>query len=131
GSIEVTVPAVFGPDAPVLARACMPYGHFYVPPVGAHVWVEFEAGDPDYPLWVGAWYPEAEVPVEAKVTPPDSRVIQTPAGHTIQIVDTDGEERILIRHASDAFISIDAEGSVLVSNPAGSHLHLDAKGEKV
>jgi len=130
GTISVTVPSVFGPDHAVAARACMPFGHFYVPPVDAHVWVEFEGGDPSLPLWVGVWYPKDAAPEEAQVSPPDSRVIQTPAGHTIQIVDTDGDERILIRHSSDAFVSIDPNGSILASNPSGSHLHLDADGAK-
>jgi Type VI secretion system/phage-baseplate injector OB domain len=126
GTIDVTVPSVFGPDTVVTARACMPYGHFYVPPEKAHVWVEFEEGNPGSPLWVGAWYPEAEVPPEAQMSPPDSRVIQTPAGHTIQLVDKEGEEQILIRHSTDAFVSIDANGSILLYNPNGSHIHLDA-----
>jgi uncharacterized protein involved in type VI secretion and phage assembly len=108
----------------------MPYGHFFVPPVGAHVWIEFEGGDPDLPLWVGVWYPKDQAPVEAQISPPDVRVIQTPSGHTIEIDDTDGDEKILIRHASDAFVSIDSKGSVLLSNPSGSHLHLDADGTK-
>jgi uncharacterized protein involved in type VI secretion and phage assembly len=130
GTITVTVASVFGPDHVVQARACMPYGHFFVPPVDAHVWIEFEGGDPQLALWVGVWYPKDEGPVAAQVSPPDVRVIQTPAGHTIQIDDTDGEEKILIRHASDAFISIDAKGGILLSNPSGSHLHLDADGTK-
>jgi hypothetical protein len=130
GTIKVTVPSVFGTDTVVQARACMPYAHFFVPPKDTHVWIEFEAGNPDLPLWVGAWHPVGKAPVEAQVNPPDSRVIQTPAGHTIQIVDKAGEEKILIHHSSDAFISIDAKGSVLVSNPKGSHIHLDAEGEK-
>jgi hypothetical protein len=129
GSVEVQVPSVLGPEAKVLARACMPYGHFYVPPVGTNVWVEFEAGDIGLPLWVGCWYPEGKAPVEAQTSPPDHRVIQTSAGHTIEISDHEGEEKILIRHAKDAFLSIDKDGSVLLSNPNGSHLHLDAKNK--
>jgi phage gp45-like len=127
GTLVVTVPDVFGPDVEVVARACMPYGHFFVPPTGADVFVEFEAGDPEYPLWVGAWHAEGAAPAEAQVSPPDHRVIQTPAGHTIEIVDTEGEERILIRHPSNAFVSIDPNGSVLAANAKGSHLHLDAE----
>ena len=68
-----------------VARPCLPYGHFFIPHVGAKVWVEFEAGDPSYPLWVGAWYPSGTVPPEAAIAPPDNRVIQTPSGHTIEL----------------------------------------------
>ena len=40
---------------------CVPYagsgvGFFAVPPVGANVWVEFEGGDPDYPIWSGCFW---------------------------------------------------------------------------
>jgi hypothetical protein len=127
GTLTVTVPDVFGPEVEVVARACLPYGHFFVPPVGANVFVEFEAGDPEYPLWVGAWYAEGAAPAQAQVSPPDHRVIHTPAGHTIEIVDTEGEQRILIRHPSNSFVSIDPNGSVLLANAQGSHLHLDAE----
>jgi hypothetical protein len=126
GTITVLVPTVFR-DTKVSAAACLPYGHFFVPPVDAHVWVEFEAGDPESPLWVGVWHAEGAAPPEAQVSPPDRRVIQTAAGHTIEIDDTEGEERILIRHSGDAFISIDHNGSVLAANKKGSHLHLDAE----
>lgn len=126
GTLQVRVPDVFGPTAVVAAAPCLPYGHFFVPPPETHVWVEFEAGDPTSPIWVGVWYPEGTAPVDAQVTPPDTRVITTAAGHTIRIVDTPGEEQILIRHAGDAFVSIGPEGDVLLSNPKGSHLHLDA-----
>ncbi len=28
-------------------------GAFFVPEIGANVWIEFEQGDPDYPIWTG------------------------------------------------------------------------------
>jgi hypothetical protein len=27
-----------------------------VPPIGSGVWIEFEQGDPDYPIWVGCFW---------------------------------------------------------------------------
>jgi hypothetical protein len=34
-----------------------------IPPMGAGVWIEFEQGDPDYPIWTGGfWGSAAEVP---------------------------------------------------------------------
>ncbi len=129
GRITVKVPSVFGLEHEVLARPCLPYGHFFVPPVGARVWVEFEAGDTGYPIWVGVWYPENSAPEAARISPPDNRVIQTASGHTIEIKDVAGEERILIKHKQNAFVSIDKNGSVLASNKNGSHLHLDAEHE--
>ncbi len=43
---------------------------FTVPPIGAGVWVEFEQGDPDYPIWVGGYCSAAEVPAMAQLVPP-------------------------------------------------------------
>jgi hypothetical protein len=126
----VKVPTIFGPDLEVQARPCLPFGHFYVPKVGARVWVEFEAGDRRYPLWVGIWYPVDSVPPAAAVSPADSRVIHTPSGHTIELHDQAGEEKILIKHKQGSFISIDKEGSVLIANQKGSHVYLNAKDER-
>jgi len=130
GRITVKVPAVLGTEVAVLARPCLPFGHSFVPPVGAKVWVEFEAGNPSFPLWVGCWYPTGTTPTEAAVQPPENRVIQTPSGHTIEMLDTAGEEKITIRHKGNAFLSIDKNGSVLISNSKGSHIYLNAEDEE-
>jgi hypothetical protein len=129
GRIKVKVPSIFGADTEVRARPCFVYGHFFVPPVGAHVWIEFEAGDTRYPLWVGAWYAQGETPPEAAISPPDNRVIQTPSGHTIEIMDKAGEEKITIKHKGKAFVNIDKNGSVLIANQTGSYVQLDADGK--
>ena len=44
-------------------------GFFAVPPVGAGVWIEFEAGDVSRPIWSGAWWATGEVPMDEKATP--------------------------------------------------------------
>jgi uncharacterized protein involved in type VI secretion and phage assembly len=129
GRIKVKVPSMFGAEMEVWARPCFPTAHFYVPPVGARVWVEFEAGDPSYPLYVGVWYPTDTVPTEAAVTPPDSRIIKTPSGHVVELFDKEGEEKIIIRHKDNSFIALDKNGSVLISNKNGSHIFLNAERE--
>ncbi|MCC7164268.1 MAG: phage tail protein [Anaerolineae bacterium] len=131
GAVQVLVPSVLGEELKVWARPCLPYGHFFVPPVDAKVWVEFEAGNPSYPLWVGVWYATGTVPTQAAISPPDNRVIQTTSGHTIEIMDKSGEEKIVIKHKSNAFVSIDKEGSVLLSNKQGSSVILNAKDKNV
>lgn len=52
GSLLLSVPQIFG-DSPVLADPCRPVGDSAVPNVGATVWVAFEGGDQDHPVWVG------------------------------------------------------------------------------
>jgi len=126
GRVQVLVPSIFGPATMVWARPCFPFGHFQVPPEGAKVWVEFEAGDTGYPIWVGVWYADGDVPPEANITPPDNRVIQTPSGHTIELMDKQGEEKIVIRHKKNSFLSVTKDGSVVISNDKGSFLNLDS-----
>ncbi|MCT9003879.1 phage baseplate assembly protein V [Streptomyces sp. NPDC054766] len=126
GRLRVIVPDIFGPEALVTAEPCFPHGHFFVPPKDANVWVEFAAGDTRAPIWVGVWYPAGAVPPEAAVTPPDHQVIRSTAGHVVDLTDTGGGERILIRHSGGASVSIESDGSVHVS---ADHIVLD--GSKV
>jgi hypothetical protein len=75
GRIQVKVPAVFGNDRLSWAMPCVPYagpdiGFFTIPPVNANIWVEFEEGDPDYPIWTGCFWGEDELPQQARVEQP-------------------------------------------------------------
>jgi Type VI secretion system/phage-baseplate injector OB domain len=67
GRVQVSVPAVLGEGRLSWAMPCVPYagsgvGLFAVPPVGANVWVEFEGGDPDYPILGGCFWGMGEAP---------------------------------------------------------------------
>lgn len=67
GRIQVSAPAVLGQGSLSWAMPCVPYagpgvGFFAIPPVGANVWVEFEGGDLDYPIWAGCFWGTGEVP---------------------------------------------------------------------
>jgi uncharacterized protein involved in type VI secretion and phage assembly len=66
GRIKVKVPSVLG-TVESWAMPCVPYagsgvGFYSLPPVGAGVWVEFEAGDPSYPIWTGCFWGDNELP---------------------------------------------------------------------
>lgn len=130
GEIDVQVPSVFGPEISVRARPCLPFGHFFVPDVGTPVWIEFEGGHPDYAIWVGTWWPKDGAPAEAKLDPPSHRVIQTKAGHTIELSDEDGKEKLVVRNGKDAFLALQPDGSVVLSNKSGSNLFLNADGQE-
>ncbi|MEO1221271.1 MAG: phage baseplate assembly protein V [Pseudomonadota bacterium] len=127
GSILVKIPSIFGETAEVRARPCLPYGHFFIPPPEARIWVEFEAGNLDYPLWVGVWYPDGSAPEEVQEEPQTHRVIQTPKGHTIELSDEDDAEKIVVRHKDNSFIALQPDGSVLVSNANGAYVFLNAE----
>jgi len=81
GRLQIQVPDVYGPNFSTWALPCLPSGGmltgmYVAPPIGAGVWVEFEQGDPDYPIWVGCWWGSlAETPNQAKITTPGVPVI--------------------------------------------------------
>jgi len=85
GRIQVSVPAVLREGKLSWAMPCVPYagpgvGFFAIPPVSANVWVEFEGGDPDYPIWAGCfWGTTIEVPRAEGVldTPPEVKIFRT------------------------------------------------------
>ena len=88
GRLEVRVAGVMGQET-LWALPCVPYagkdiGFFAMPPVGARVWVEFEGGDTDYPIWVGCYWLPGQLPAEAA---PDKVIFKTP-GATIIIEDS-------------------------------------------
>lgn len=130
GWIDVELPTLFPGQPPVTARPCFPPGHFWVPQIGARVWVEFEGGDPSSPLWVGSWYADGEVPPEGQKSPPTSRVLHTPSGHVVEIADEEGAERLIIRHKQNAFVAIDEDGSVILSSKTGALLFLNAAADE-
>ncbi|HEX3532148.1 MAG TPA: phage baseplate assembly protein V [Thermoanaerobaculia bacterium] len=71
GRVQATVPSVPGMTLN-WALPCVPYagqqvGFYTIPPIGALVWIEFEGGDPTYPIWSGCfWNPgsPSDVPTE-------------------------------------------------------------------
>jgi len=66
GRIKVRVPAVLG-DLEIWAMPCVPYagngvGFHCLPEPETGVWIEFEAGDPSYPIWTGCFWADGELP---------------------------------------------------------------------
>jgi hypothetical protein len=66
GRLQVSVPAILGGGLMSWATPCVPFagpgiGLLLTPPVGANVWVEFEGGDPDYPIWSGCFWGTGEL----------------------------------------------------------------------
>jgi Type VI secretion system/phage-baseplate injector OB domain len=82
GRVQVSCPAVLGDATLAWALPCAPgagngVGLFLIPPNGANVWVEFEGGDPDYPIYSGGFWGLGEAPA-------------LPALATTKILKTDG-----------------------------------------
>lgn len=95
GRVQVIVPDVGGLSPSTWAKPCVPIGGlqmgmYLIPSINAGVWVEFENGDPDYPIWVGYWWGSAaEVPALATLSTPGVPVIimQTPTQQALVISD--------------------------------------------
>ena len=94
GRILVMVPDVFGVMPSTWATPCVPFtglaqtGMFVLPQIGASVWVEFEHGDSNYPIWSGGfWGSKVGVPLPAAFDPPTAPgvVIQTAGQNTVWI----------------------------------------------
>ncbi|GAA2836592.1 phage baseplate assembly protein V [Crossiella cryophila] len=121
GRIQVQVPDVLGSVPSSWAMPCLPVagpqmGQYVVPPVGAGVWVEFEQGDPSFPIWTGCWYgSQAEVPAVALLGPPitPNMVLQTVAGHHVLLSDQPGNAGITLRTSTGASLSVTDRGIVL------------------
>jgi hypothetical protein len=93
GRVQVSAPAVLGDGTMAWAMPCAPYGgpgvgFWAVPPVGANVWVEFEGGDTDYPIYSGCFWGLGESPSSTPIVP-QMKVLKTD-GITIQMNDLPG-----------------------------------------
>jgi len=128
GRLLVQVPDVSNVLPSTWAMPCVPFagvmsGMYAVPAIGSGVWVEFEQGDPDFPVWVGCfWGSTAEVPALALAAPPvlQNVVIQTTGQNALMISDVPGPTGgILLKSATGAMISI-SEIGITISNGQGA-----------
>jgi uncharacterized protein involved in type VI secretion and phage assembly len=110
------------------AMPCFPVtgkqmGVWVLPVIGSGVWVEFEQGNTDYPVWVGCFPGSAaDVPALALAGNPvsPSIVLQTTLQNTLMISDMAGPTGgILLKTMTGALISINDIG-ITISNGKGA-----------
>lgn len=132
GRVMVQVPDVSNVIPSTWAMPCFPFagaqnGFFVAPAVGSGVWVEFEQGDPDYPIWSGCFFGSAaEVPALALATVPPLQglVMQTVGQNTLMLSDTPGPTGgILLKTTTGAMISISDTG-IVISNGQGATISM-------
>ncbi len=121
GRIKAQVPTVLGEEESGWALPCVPYagsgiGFFFVPPVGANVWIEFEGGNPDYPIWTGCYWGTTEVP---PATPgiPEIKMIKTDTA-TLKLDDTPGAGGITIETSTGLKITMNVTGIEITNGVA-------------
>jgi uncharacterized protein involved in type VI secretion and phage assembly len=135
GRLKLKVPSVLGPDVVTgWATPCVPYGGaadqglLFVPERDAAVWVEFEEGDLEFPIWVGTYWnrpgDESQLPKPQKddgteadevQDPPTCKILKTLKGHTVQFEDADDKEAVLVREGkSGHLITMNKDGITIV-----------------
>lgn len=132
GRIQAMVPDVSGLLPSSWAMPCVPIagklsGTYVVPQVGAGVWIEFEQGDPDYPIWTGGfWGVAAEVPTLALAGNPASPsiVLASVLQNTLTISDLPGPTGgIMLKSTTGAMIVVNDIG-ITISNGKGATIVL-------
>lgn len=132
GRIKARVPEVLGDIETGFALLCAPYagngsGAFFIPPVGAGVWIEFEAGDVSRPIWSGCWWGENQLPRNERRsdTTPEIKILRSESGLMVYLDDSsqtitlsdEGGSNILTIKAQDRLIKIKAGFKVVVEAP--------------
>jgi hypothetical protein len=134
GRLQLTIPDVLGPIPSSWAEPCvplagptgLPMGVYMVPPIGTGVWVEFEHGDPDHPIWVGCrWGAQSDVPTMAKAgNPADPNIIiQSLLQHSLMISDmppTPVTGGIVLQSTTKAMIVVNDSGIYLDNGKGAS-----------
>jgi uncharacterized protein involved in type VI secretion and phage assembly len=123
GRLKVKVPAVLG-ALEVWALPCVPYagkgvGFYSLPEVGAGVWVEFEAGDPSFPIWTGCFWADGELP-DAGGAP-----IKIWKTEKLKIRLDDGNDQALIEATSGSKVEVAAD---VISESGGAKHAVGSSG---
>jgi uncharacterized protein involved in type VI secretion and phage assembly len=130
GRIRAKVQDVFGENETGWALPALPYGGdgvglFVIPPTDAWVWIEFEHGDPEYPIWTGCFWAQGEPPASPATA--DVKVLKTDSA-TITLNDTPGAGGITIETSAGMKIVLNSTG-IEINNGAGGSIKLE--GPKV
>jgi uncharacterized protein involved in type VI secretion and phage assembly len=102
-------------------------GAYMVPQVGSSVWIEFQGGDLDRPIWTGGFYGSAaEVPSLALAGIPASPniLLQSAAQNTFMISDVPGPTGgLMLKSATGASIIVNDTG-IYIQNGKGASIVL-------
>ena len=129
GRIKASVPDVLADQDTGWAMPCMPFGgsqigFFAIPTVGATVWIEFEHGDPDYPVWSGCfWLSTTDMPSLLLAPPYQKVMVVTSGGQSITLDDTPGTGGIMLTTSGGQKLVLSSTGLVL-DNGMGAKVEL-------
>ena len=132
GRIKAKAPEVLGDVETGFALPCAPYsgdglGFFALPPVGAGVWIEFEAGDVSRPIWSGCWWGDKQLPKDesGSAASPPLKILRSEkglllalddGGQSISLSDEQGRNIISIKVQS-GLVKVKGSVKVVVDAP--------------
>jgi hypothetical protein len=126
GRLQVTCPAVLGDGKLSWAMPSVPFagpgvGLFLIPPRDANLWVEFEGGDPDWPIWTGCFWGPGQAPATPAVE--QLKVLATSAV-TLTISDLPGAGGVTLEVSPPAVavplkLELTSSGITISAGPAG------------
>lgn len=132
GRLRVKVPAIYGDDDLNWAMPCSPFagkniGFFALPPVGSNVWVEFEAGNPDCPIWSGGFWGQDELPADPATE--ENKVFKT-AGISMKLSDLKNGGGFILEVGSPSVstplkVELNSEGIKITDNTSSIKITSD------
>jgi hypothetical protein len=131
GRLMVQVADVAGVLPSTWALPCLPFagplsGFYAVPATGSTVWVEFEHGNPDKPVWTGCFWESADLVPPLALAGPDGvqQVVMTTVGQNVLMVsDVPGPTGGILLQVGDAVISVSDSG-IIIDNGQGASIVL-------
>lgn len=154
GRLTLRVPSLLGPDVVTgWALPCVPYGgavnqgFLFVPEKEAGVWVEFEEGDLEFPIWTGTFWSkpsgDSELPKpnndqgkedpskedSSPQDPPTRKIIKTGAKHSIQFEDAADKEMVMLLDGKhNHVITLDKKGITITEGVKHYVILMNDKG---
>lgn len=122
GRVMVSVPAVTGDSTANWAMPSAPYagkgvGFWAIPPKGANVWVEYEGGDSERPIWSGCFWALGEAPASPAV--PQVVMLKTDSC-TLTLNDLPGVGGVTIETNAGLKITLGATGVEITNGSGGT-----------
>lgn len=116
-------------------RVMTPYagsdkGFHFVSEIAEEVVVNFEGGNIERPFVVGALYNGTAKPSSWQTQNNDIKAIRTRSGHTIELNDTEGEEKINIYDNEGSLIEFNTQEKTLNIN-AAENINMSAKNIRI
>ncbi|MFB6608716.1 phage baseplate assembly protein V [Agromyces sp. NPDC056379] len=135
GRIQVQLADRYGLFPSTWALPALPFagrnmsGMVALPAVGSEVWIEFEAGDPDYPVWTGAFWPDTGgIPTMAiaGATPVTPNIhFQTTTGVSVTLSDLPAKQVQILTPRGAMIVLGDA--GITISNGQGASIVMAGK----